>query len=67
MSNRWASAASIQVAGRLGVVANLPLLCSGAGVVGLLPPARLEPSKTLQMYFWRLRQAVSSVQAHARR
>ena len=50
MSNCWASPASTQVAGRLGVVANLPLSCAGVGVGGLLPPARLEPSKLLQMY-----------------
>ena len=50
MSNRWAPSASTQVAGRLGVVANLTLSCAGVGVGGLLPPARLEPSKSLQMY-----------------
>ena len=50
MSNRWAPPASNQVAGRLGVGANLPLSCVGVGVGGLLPPARLEPSKSLQMY-----------------
>ena len=46
----WAAAASTQVAGRLGVGANLPLSCVGVGVGGLLPPARLESSKSLQMY-----------------
>jgi hypothetical protein len=50
MSNRRASAASTPGAGRLGVGANLPPLWVGVGVGGWLPPARLEPSKSLQMY-----------------
>jgi hypothetical protein len=50
MSNRRASAAPTQGAGRLGVGANPPPSGAGVGVGGWLPPARLEPSKSLQMY-----------------
>ena len=50
VSNGRASAASTQVAGRLKEGANLPPSLAGVGVGEWLSPARLEPSKSLQMY-----------------